>query len=716
MALIGRIRNNLWLVIVLLGLAMAGFIFMEMQGSGGNGGGGLFGGSQTTVGEIDGKAIDIQEFDRLARVRYANSGADYYAQRNALWNSLVGETIMNNQAEKLGLIVPEEEMEGLIYGPNFSPIIRQDFPNPQFRGAVNTEQLNQIKELEATDALNPDFAVYWKEEKSRIKTEQIQNKVMNLVSKSIYTPSWMVNMQNEDRNGSVEFKYAKIGFGEIDNAEVTLADADYTNYINSNKATLMNDLPTQTLDYVVFDVNPTAKDSLEYRNRLNKDKEDFRNETDIQNFVESKRGIFNEAYFLKNELSASVQDELFNAEIGSVYGPYVDGDNYKLAKVLDKKVVPDSVSARHILRSATAQDPIGMQAARDTIEMVKDMIENKGFTFDSLATRFSMDGSATKGGDLGTFGPADPNGVSSRPGTMVKPFNDAIFYQAKKGELKIVETQFGVHLIEVTRQYSSGKQAVKVAYLQEAIVPSKETQKKEYAKAMRFATDHRTIDAFKTGATEAGLKIETTDLLDENAFFVTNLGGGESTRSMIKWANGASAGDVSPSVYRYIDQARYFENKYVVAACASKVKAGLPTVAAAKNSLKNLVMTQKKGEMIAAKLPANISDVAAVSNTFSEATIETTNASFNGQSVLSGEPKLLGELFKLQPGQTTKPIIGNNGVYVATLVNKNAAAASSNVSQLRAQITSPYRQAVRSQLVPALREGADVEDQRSKFF
>ncbi len=713
MALIGKIRNNLWLVIVLLGLAMLGFIFMDMTR---NDGSSLFGGSPTTLAEIDGTPIDIQEFDRLARVRYSNSGADYYAQRNALWNSLVGETIINNQAEKLGVSVTEEELEGLLYGPDYSPIIRQDFPNPEFRGAVNTEQLNQIRDLEASNTLNPEFAMYWQEEKNRVKQDQVQNKINQLVSKSIYTPTWMVNMQNEDRNGQVNFSYAKIPFDIIDNTDIALEDTDYQKYIDENKGVLFNKNATQTLDYIVFDVKPTAKDSANLQEELKKLIPQFESPKDVQIFVESKQGIYNEAYFLKNELKSANADELFNAGVGTIIGPYLDGDTYKVAKILDKKVVPDSLSARHILRNATAQDPIAMQAARDTIEMIKNMILNEGFTFDSLANRFGTDATKTNGGDLGTFGPADPNGTEQRQNTMVKPFNDAVFYQAKPGELTIVESQFGVHLVEVTRQHSSGKKAVKVAYLQESIVPSKETQKNQYAKALRFATDNRTLDAMKSAAKEAGYTVSSSEALDANGFYVSELGGGESTRAMVKWANDANVGDVSPSVYRYIDPARYFENKYVVTAVANKVAAGVPTVAVAKKSIENLVMKQKKGETIVSKLPKDITDLSQVSAVFDEIEMDSTYATFNGSSRFRGEPELLGELFKLATGQTTKPVIGNDGVYIATMTSKNAAPAASNVSQLRTQISSSYRNQVRGRLVPALQDEVEIEDMRSKFF
>lgn len=697
MALIGRIRNNLWLVLILVGLAMLGFIIMDM-GSGGGGGGAV---GNTTMGKIAGKKVDYIDFDNKIRLRYNNASADQYTLKNALWNSLINEAIVEKEGEALGLQVTDEELETLVYGPNYSPIIIQDFPARGAYGQPDVEQLNQIRDLETQGfPNNPSYAPLWNEEKERVRRDRMQTKLTNLVSKSVYTPTWMAKMQHNDRNGTAQIAYVNIPFDRVANTEVVVEDADYKAYLDENKVKYTRELPQQTISYVTFDIKPTAEDSLALKNELGGLVEEFKNpKSDDQIFVESNQGIYSETYSFKDQLGA-IADDIFNEEVGTVYGPYLDGDNYKVAKILDRRVIPDSVAARHILRTAEAQNPASLQAARDTIAFIQEQLAN-GVSFDSLAIKYSQDpGSGAKGGDLGVF----------QPGAMVPEFNNACFYESAD-EMKVVETQFGVHLIDVKKQHSSGKKGVKVAYLQKPIVPSKATTKGIYADALRFASTNTTIDAMKKAAGEAGLEVATSDPLDENGFNITDLGGGESTRAMVKWANDANVGDVSPSVYRYTDKVRFYENKYVVAAVASKDKAGLPSVASMKNTLKNLVMNQKKGEMIAAKVGTE-TDLSVIAGKF-DVKVDSTSTAFNGSIP---DPELIAGIFKMDAGQTCKPIVGANGVYVATMITKPTPSEATNIPSLKSQISSAAKGQARSLLLPALKKNTKIDDRRSDFF
>ena len=105
-------------------------------------------------------------------------------------------------------------------------------------------------------------------------------------------------------------------------------------------------------------------------------------------------------------------------------------------------ISPDSVKARHILLPTTA----GVDKALATADSIKKLIA-AGKSFADLAKMYSIDkGSAEKGGELGTFG----------RGTMVPVFEEAVF-NGKKGDIKIVTSQFGVHLIEIEDQKGSSK-------------------------------------------------------------------------------------------------------------------------------------------------------------------------------------------------------------------------------------------------------------------
>lgn len=64
----------------------------------------------------------------------------------------------------------------------------------------------------------------------------------------------------------------------------------------------------------------------------------------------------------------------------------------------------------------------------------------KGGRFDALAKQFSTCPSRSKGGDLGWFG----------PGSMVKPFEEAVKKMGRGRPSRPVSTQFGYHIIKKT--------------------------------------------------------------------------------------------------------------------------------------------------------------------------------------------------------------------------------------------------------------------------
>ena len=72
MALIGRIRNNMWMVILLLAVALAGFIIMDMTSASNRG---SFG-SRTTMGEVNGTKIDYLDFQKVRGMPRSGIGVD----------------------------------------------------------------------------------------------------------------------------------------------------------------------------------------------------------------------------------------------------------------------------------------------------------------------------------------------------------------------------------------------------------------------------------------------------------------------------------------------------------------------------------------------------------------------------------------------------------------------------------------------------------------
>lgn len=84
-------------------------------------------------------------------------------------------------------------------------------------------------------------------------------------------------------------------------------------------------------------------------------------------------------------------------------------------------------------------NPVEMEKSLTKLTDIRRQIVEEGASFEEMAKKYSMDGSAAGGGDLGF----------SNRGNMVQEF-EAVAYGLKAGEISdIVETEFGLHLIQL---------------------------------------------------------------------------------------------------------------------------------------------------------------------------------------------------------------------------------------------------------------------------
>ncbi len=706
MALIGEIRKKSWLLILAIGLGLASFIMMDMF----SGDKSVFGAGQNTVGSIAGEEVDWQEFNRVEQALYGNSGGDVFSRRNSLWNYFVEEKVIQKEADQFGLGVSRDELLELEFSTDnrrISPIIFQRFSDPNTR-QIDRARLSSFQQAINEGNLTQEYQVFWKHQEGEIVKDRLQSKLNNLINKAVYTPTWMAEMAHENNAQQVNFNYVKIPFDEVADSEVTLADADYSSFLQKNKSKYTQTEEARKIDYVSFTVIPTKDDSLKIYNDLNDLLPDFRTTDNDSSYVERFYGAITGNYLKRAELSPVYGDSLFKVANGSVVGPFQDGKSYVAIKVLDKKVIADSIKARHILINAKTQPEYA--AAQKTIDSLKVLIESGAHDFADLATSFSQGPSASKGGDLGY----------SAPGRMVQPFNDLIFYNAEKGNVYSVITQFGVHLVEVTGQkFINNESGVKIAVLTQNIVPSEDTQKNMYDKVMGFIGNNRSLDALtKSVAEDPSITLETSPPIKVNDHFVGALGGNQTSRDIVKWAyEQASVGDVSPEIYVYNDEVDFYDAKYVIAGLNSVQGEGLASLGFIKNEIEPLVRNAKKGDILKGKISAK--NLSSVVSAFSGTSVDTLTAvSFNSKSVtgLGNEPKVIARAFDLEMNQVSDPIVGNNGVYVIQLTNKPALSPATNIPQLRQTASTQARSQMSGQLPQALRKNAQIEDNRSRFY
>ncbi len=703
MALIGKIRNHMWLVVVLLALALAGFIIMDMTS--GNSSNSF--GSRTTMGEVDGEKIDYMDFQRAESALYGGSG-DVYGRRNSLWNYFVEKAIIDEIADETGIGVGADELNELEFGVNLSPIVQSFYTNPQ-TGQVDRAQLDEIKKaVDAGTVTNPEFAGRFNELRKQVVKSQKQSKLSNLVSKSMYTPTWYAETLDKLNNETATFEYVKVPFEFVPDTEVKLTDADYEKYIKENALKYTNKEEVRNIAFLVYDVKPTIDDSTKIKDGLIALLDGFANSDNDSLFTANNNGFYNKGgYAKKDEVTGDLKENVSSLSAGQVYGPYTDNNNYVLAKLVQKKIIADSAKASHILRNVANNDPLQLASAKTFIDSIKAEIISGKVTFANAAIANSQDGSASLGGDLGTF----------LPGTMVAEFNDAVF-NGTEGGLYTVTTQFGVHLIKVEKLvYKTNEVKYNLAYIAQPIIPSEGTQNVLEDKVMALLEKTKTVDDLNKLAS-GDLKVEVAGGIKMNDYLLSSLPSGQTSRDIIKWAfeDGTDPGKVSSTLYTFADEANYVDSKHVIAALKSVDKPGLATVESVKSTIEPLVKNAKKAEIIKAKMKGT--DLTGIATSFTQTVSNAENVSFGSASLQDGsqEPLLVGKLFAAKPAAVVGPLVGNVGVYIAKLTSKAPASTEAGSFTQKMMLTQQARMQVNFKLMETLKKDKKVEDNRFTFF
>ena len=699
MALIGTIRKNFWFVLIILGLALAAFILMDMKGSSDRGGAAM------KMGEIAGQKIDYRQFSKAESALYSGNN-DVFARRKSLWEYFIEKAIVEEQANELGLGVTQTELMDLQFGNRLSPIITNNYRNSQ-TGQVDRSALLQHKQLiEGNEPLSKQFEDFWVEQEKQIQKTELQNKIGNLVSKGIYTPKFLVEETGAASNSSLNMSYVKIPFDAID-TEVEVSDADITAYMNTNSSKYTSTEETRVLQYAVVDVYPSAADSAKWRTSVMEAGQSLKNATaDNDSIVALNNGGFwSSVYFSNSDLPEGLKNNLGDVSIGDTYGPYTDQGSYFMAKVLDKKVMPDSAEAKHILRRVTTGTAEDYAAADAFVDSLRNEL-NRGAKFSKLAEDNSQDpGSGAKGGDLGTF----------QQGMMVPEFNEAVFNGNVGGVYK-VKTQFGIHLIKVEDLvYNDRNDKYKLAYVRTPIIPSEETQNRLNDNINDLIAQNRDMSAMASAASAMGYNFQTSGPLKANDYSVGVLGSDNSSREMVKWAYefDTQVGEVSPTVYSYTDKVNYFDNKYVIVALKSVQKPGLFSAESMRSTLESTVANIKKAESIIGSLGT---DLSAAATKFGTEVNTAENVSMGASFIpgIGSENKVIARAFATDVNSTTA-VVGTSGVFLLSPTNKTEGTVA-NIPQMRQLKTRSSRSQAELKVIEALKKTVEIEDNRATFF
>ena len=698
MALIGRIRKNSWLLIVVIGLALAAFVLMDMTSASNRAGANSF-----SIGEVDGEAIDLREF-QIAEGIFQNS-SDPSQTRSYLWQHFAEEKIMNKEAAALGLSVSEDELNELQFGNNLSPIIRSRMANPQ-TGQVDRAQLDAFKQGLEAETLDDRQTTYWNFQKKEIRREGLTDKLTDMVSKSLYTPGWMVEQFHKDQNGKRDIAFVKLPFDQIDDSEVTLTDNDYSTYFNANKTKFYNEEATKDIEYTIFDVFPSSADSAALYADMASRVETFRTTDDDSAFVEINYGTIDAAFVKPNTLSPAISGVIETMAPGDVYGPYIDGKAYKLVKLTGKQMVPDSVDSRHILKKVTTQEEFNV--ANKLIDSLKNVLEGGG-DFNELAINFSDDGSAPQGGNLGYYA---INGT-------VKPFNDVLFFTGEKGQYYKVFTQFGIHLIEILgKKFITKEDGYQVAYISQNIVPSDDTQEAVYDQINDFIGENRDLASFRSAVESNPALSISKATFNRNDYAVGTLERGQNSRELVKWAfdSETEIGEVTPTVFTFDDPVDYYRNKFVAAVVTGDHPKGQQKLEDVKSTIEPIVRNIKKAAMINEQIAGKGLD--AIASQFSTNLDTVRNISFytNAAGKLGNEPDVIAATYGTAIDGISSVVAGNNGLFIIKPIGETPVTDDPNISNIKRTATASIKQTLKNGIMQSLKRKTKISDSRFDYY
>jgi len=697
----GFLRNRMGMILVIvIGFAMFAFIAGEVIHYGGS----FFHGDNTEIGEVNGEKIAVDDFNKRVDQNTQNFQAQSHQTemtpqvtsyiQQSTWEEMLRDKIFNGELDKLGLVVSDDEKRSLIQGDSPSPQIIQAFGNPQ-TGQVDRAKLNNFLSNISAAKNDDPMLIRWNDFVDHIVDDKRTEKYLALVSNGLYVNALDAQDDYEAKNKLVNFKYVKLDYTSIPDSKVTVTDDDYETYYNDHKGEFKNPEESRSIEYVIFNAAPSKEDSAVVKTEVDKLAPAFKASTNDSLFVEVNADTKTPlAFQRKGQLDPKIDSIMFGAAKGFVYGPYLSGDSYKLSKLVDEQVGPDSVKARHILLPITTSP----EKTLATADSIKKLIEG-GKSFADLAKTYSVDkGSADKGGELGTFG----------RGSMVPVFEDAVF-EGKKGDIKIVTSQYGVHIIDIEDQKGSSK-VVKVATVDKLLTASSATQSAAYSKAQAFLGT-LSGDNFKDQANKAGLKIvQAPDLNPIESTFNTITSG----REIVRWAYKASGGDFSDQVFTSGDQ-------YVVARLTQINPKGTLPLNAVKKQIQPQVLLAVKGKMLADKLQSAVSGASNINQVGQKAgspVVPIQNIVFANPVIpgSSAEYKLVGTIFGSQPGKLSAPIIGQSGVYVFTVDNFIKPAPLANALRQKQELGQALLQRSQQDILEALKDKANVKDYRVKFL
>ena len=668
MTTLQRIRNHGIILLIVVGVAMLAFILGDFLNSGSS----FFNKNRENVGVIAGHKVHYSEYetakDQLTEVYKIESGSNDINEdlsiqiRNQVWQMLLMDYTLREQADEIGMTVTPEELSELCIGANPHQLIRQRRAFYDETGNFNRfalinflNSLAQAPETQEQAANMQQAKNYWMYWENAVRLTHLQEKYVGLLSKLITANPLDAKYAFEAAQTSVNVEFVERPYFAVADSLVKVTNADIKKLYDANKEQYKR-TPNRSLVYVSFPIVPSEADFAEVEKLMKSLESDFQTKDDVTAIVNGNSDILYDGRdFSETTIPAEYKEFAFGK--GAKKGQFTEltfaNDTYSMARIMDC-----------------------------------------GYTkSDSVQLVLVANGEGTEDVELGWFTAAD----------LQKNIADPAF-AGKKGSQFTVSTGMGEQTFKIADK-SQPTPKVKLAILSRKVTPSSKTYGVLYNEAKQFIVNNGTEELLRQAAQEQGLSVTPAYGLNVNADKVNDL---KNSRGIVRWAFEAKDGQLS-DVFECGEQ-------FVVAALTEVNDGDYRTIDEVRMELTLQATTDKKAEYLMNQLKG-VSTLEEAAELF-DAEIQTAENVTLASTRLGAagiEPAVIGAALALENNATSAPVKGNAGVYMVRIGEKVVAAGELNAEQeinslnMRTSYSVPY------QAMALIEENAEVEDNRARF-
>ena len=707
MATLQKLRNMGPLLVIFVGLALFAFIAGDAWR--------LFQ-SHTVdqnVGSVNGEKLSAMDFQKMyeeytnavkfARGTNALTEDERNQVKDEVWSTYISNRILSAEAEKAGLTVTATELQAIVDAGSDPLLAQTPFRNE--KGIFDKDILNNFLTQYENNKENPEFLEqykpvydYWKFIEKTIMLNALTSKYQALVQNSFIGNPIVAKSNYEANSNTYDIEVVAYPYSAVKGDDCVATESEIEKLYNQKKENYKQPYESRSIKYASYRVTPSPADREELRAELNEFADSLKaDNTDYASIVRlaSSEVAYSDQPWQKSAFPEEVQARLDSVAVNSVVGPIYSqsDDSYTVFKLLSKSTLPDSV--KYDMLVVSAENIEKTNALADSLLTAL----KGGANFAEISKKYNQENNEGM-----WFTSAQHEGMPIASNSLI----DKLVEGKKCGyETISLDNSNSKAIVRITESKNPVEKYHAVV-IKRANEFSKDTYNEAYNKFSQFVASCKDAAEMEEKADEFGFRVMTQNNIHTGTHKIANISG---TRDALRWIFEAAEGDISP-LYEC------GENDYLLVAAVTAVnEKGYTPLENLRHMLGYEIANDKKADKIMAEIKGKtMEQIKGMENVKS---CETKRISFSAPAYISAtasnEPAISAIAGKLNVGQESAPIKGNNGVYVIKLVAKNAKGGEFNAKSEEDAIKAMgARDSYR--MLGELIQNADVEDNRYRFF